>query len=143
MWWIIIESLIEYMKTLPEFAEDEIHAGMESAIKKYPCTEVVWDGDLDIALHYQNSGTVELSLDQYVKTQGTAADAYKALFFMHKKTLDALNGFRLYAKENLGLALNIKIGSIVNITGATNRPSTGSTMPVEIIWKGGKNYGNS
>jgi hypothetical protein len=140
MWWIIIENLIEYLKSLPDFANDEVHAGMENPIKIYPCTEVIWDGDLDPELHYQSKGKVELSLDQYVKVQGNSTDAYQALFFIHKKTLDALRGFQGYAKDNMNLALKITVGSIVNITGATSRPATGSTMPIEIEWRGVKHY---
>lgn len=138
-WWPLANNLVEYLKSLPDFSEDNVHAGIENPVKKYPCVEVLWEGETGIDLHKQSSGNISFWIDEYVKNK-ESAEAYAALFFMQKNTLAALRNWPNHVKETLGLALKVTVSDIAS-DGETLRPVTGSRIILEIEWRGGKHYG--
>ena len=98
MWWPLANNLVEYLKSLPDFSEDNVHAGIENPVKKYPCVEVLWEGETGIDLHKQSSGNISFWIDEYVKNK-ESVEAYAALFFMQEKTLAALRNWPNHVKE--------------------------------------------
>jgi len=133
IWWPIIENLVAYIRTLPEFAETNVHAGTQNPVSYYPCIEIVWDNESNINPYKQSKGSLTLLIDAYV-TDDDPAVAYEKLYDVQQQSFAALRGWSASAADILGIALNAKVIKIASAAG-TIKPVTGSRTTLEIEWR--------
>ncbi|HMM22681.1 MAG TPA: hypothetical protein PKA10_18335 [Selenomonadales bacterium] len=133
IWWPIIENLVVYFRSLPEFAEINVHPGTEDPINYYPCMEVVWDHESNMNPYKPTKGSLTLWIDEYVVCENST-EAYKMLYDVQQQSFAALRGWPAYAIDTIGVALNVKVLSVASSDGAL-RPVTGGRIILEIEWR--------
>lgn len=134
LWWPVIENLESYLKSQPELAGINIHAGAENPISRYPCVEILWDRENQVSFQPKKGKTC-IWIDCWVNnTDADPAAAYKELYGLQSIVYDKLSGWQPTLENALRTTLVINYRSNVS-DGDSKRPVCGARMIVKIEWR--------
>ncbi len=134
LWWPIIENLESYLKSLPELAGINIHAGAENPISLYPCIEILWDRENQSISQPRKSKTC-IWIDCWVNNSDPdPAVAYRELYSLQSIIYDKLPGWQPVVGNALQKTLIVDYRENVS-DGDSKRPVCGARMIVKIEWR--------
>lgn len=136
MWLEFIQHMVNYYSGLDTFYNIAVEGGTDGKKPAKPLTlYILRNIESDIDFHKQSSGTISLWIECWARNDSkNPMDAYKALYDLEKKFLEAFADWTRTVGKDLGVAAKITIPHFVG-DGERQRPLCGSQATIIINWK--------
>lgn len=140
-WWPLAKCLTDHLKAQvdslgkPAFEGIDVYAGTKMKGKKYPCIEITWDGEADIAIHRPIRGIATLWMDIALNNSSPdPAEAYELLYHWQTEAIDALVSWPKRIIAEMGIAAKVDVTEIVS-DGDMQRPTCACRLIIKVEWR--------